>query len=126
MITERDLIPGLMALLLDMTCKDTTMKKCIVYTSTALLFTAMVGCSWHEPTRVENDFGKSVRLMIAEQLYDPEAAVEPSLAGPEGLDGSAAIFSIDGYVTASQEARIERTKTAGSPIPVVGTTSGGE
>lgn len=59
------------------------MKKYIGYTALTLLLVAMAGCSWHEPTRVENDFGKSVRLMIAEQLYDPEAAVEPAPEGPD-------------------------------------------
>lgn len=100
------------------------MKKCFGYTALALLLVALIGCSWHEPSRVEADFGKSVRLMIAEQLYDPDAAVNPAVAGPQTLDGNAAQSSINGYVSASEQARIERTKTIGSPIPVVGTTSG--
>lgn len=102
------------------------MKKRIVCAGIALLLTGVAGCSWHEPTRVEDDFGKSVRLMIAEQLYDPEAAVEPALDGPDGLDGNAAQSSIDGYFSASQQARTQRTKTVGSPIPVVGTATAGE
>lgn len=102
------------------------MKKRIFYTCTALLLTGVAGCSWHEPTRVQDDFGKSVRLMIAEQLYDPEAAIEPELAGPDGLNGNAAQSAINGYISASQQARTQRTKTVGSPIPVVGTATAGE
>lgn len=81
------------------------------------------GCAWNETPRVDQDFGNSVRLMIAEQLYDPEAAREPELAAPDSLDGDAAVSAIKGYGTASSEARVERTRTTGSPIPVVGTIS---
>ena len=102
------------------------MKNYFGFTALALVPIAIVGCSWSEPTRVENDFGKSVRLMIAEQLYDPGAAMEPAPEGPEELNGSAALSSVNGYITASQQARTQRTSTDGSPIPVVGTTSGGE
>ncbi len=80
-------------------------------------------CAWHEPARVEGDFGSSVRQMIAEQLYDPQIARDPSQAALEAL-GSSAQSSIDGVETASQQARVQRTSTTGSPIPVVGTTSG--
>ena len=81
------------------------------------------GCAWHEPTRVQDDFGNSVRTMIAEQLYDANVAREPLIGGPDTLAGSAAASSVGGYEVASKEARLQRSRTTGSPIPVVGTIS---
>lgn len=84
---------------------------------------AIAGCFLTEPTRVQEDFGTSVRQMVAEQIYDPTTAHNPEALGPTTLGGNAAGASIDGYQKASEQARRERTRTVGSPIPAVGTTS---
>lgn len=84
-----------------------------------LLVTA---CSWTEPARVEEDFGRSVRNMVAEQIFDPATARTPSTGVP-GIDGTAASAAVAGYGKAAGEARVERVKQDGSPIPVVGIIS---
>jgi type IV pilus biogenesis protein CpaD/CtpE len=40
-----------------------------------------------DATRVENDFGNSVRQMVKGQIYDPKAAAKPSAEPPMGMDG---------------------------------------
>ena len=56
----------------------------------------VAGCSM-DPSRVEEDFGKSVRQMVAAQIADPEAASNPDLDGPDLLDGVAGEYSVDAY-----------------------------
>lgn len=63
---------------------------------------AIAGCTSTDPGRVENDFGESVRQMIDAQLYNPEAAVDPSLIGVDTLDGTSAAIAIDNYRKRSQ------------------------
>lgn len=66
------------------------------------------GCSFQNPTRVENDFGVSVRTMVAAQIYDPEAAAEPAILGPETLGGDAAQISVDRYLELYREGKITK------------------
>ncbi len=51
----------------------------------ALLLSA---CTWSDPVRVEQDFGKSVRNMIEAQTYNPQASRHPPVDPPEVLDGT--------------------------------------
>lgn len=76
------------------------------------------GCAWHEPSRVEEDFGNSVRQMVQEQIYDPRAASEPAAGGPDLLDGTTADIVVDGYRGAAGEARTFRQQTPNNPVPV--------
>lgn len=92
------------------------------YISVVLSLTS-TSCAWTEPTRVEADFGNSVRLMVAEQLYDPATARDPLVDAPEVLSGAAAQAAIDGQAAAAREARLQRVRTTGSPIPTVGVVS---
>ena len=50
-----------------------------------------------DPTHVEDDFGNSVRQMVAAQIYDPEAATMPDPEPPLLVDGVAASQSVIGY-----------------------------
>ena len=84
------------------------------------------GCSFQDPSRVESDFGVSVRSMVSAQIYDPEAAAEPAVLGPATLGGVAATAAVDGYQNASRDARVERQRSTRSPLPIVGITSGSE
>ncbi len=45
------------------------------------------GCASTDPTRVEEDFGKSVRHMVKAQTLNPQAAENPATDLPSGIDG---------------------------------------
>lgn len=79
-------------------------------------------CAFQDPKRVENDFGNSVRLMVAEQIYDPAAAQNPAPNLPP-LIGDAATTSISTYGTAGRQSRAERTRQAQSVVPISGAAS---
>ncbi len=79
-------------------------------------------CAFQDPKRVEDDFGNSVRTMIAEQIYDPAVAQTPSPNVP-GLLGDAATTSLDTYGAAGRQTRNERTRNAQSAVPISGTAS---
>lgn len=119
-----------MVLVLVMTCKEKKyMKRKNTRFSYMLLVAAMTfisGCAWHDLSRVDSDFGLSVKQMVAEQIFDPETASEPAVYGPATLSGNTADAAIAGYEKASAEARIERTRNIESPIPAVGIISGTE
>ena len=96
-------------------------------TSLAFLgLSALSSCAWYETPRVDADFGVSVRQMIAEQIYDPEVASEPALYGPDAHTGDAADSAIEAYLRASAEARVQRSRTTGSPLPIVGIATAAE
>ena len=73
------------------------------------------GCAWHEPTRVEEDFGKSVRQMIDAQTVSPVSATRPALRGPERLDGASAVHTVDRYEGSSKKAQRPRSQSVGDP-----------
>lgn len=50
-----------------------------------------------DPVHVEEDFGASVRQMVAAQIEDVDAASNPPLEGPTMLDGVLAEEAITGY-----------------------------
>lgn len=117
-----------MELLLDTTYKSMDMTNAkmkmlvtpMMAASTLLVITA---CTFPDPSRVEADFGNSVRNMVAEQIYDPAIASDPELFGPDELAGDVAAASVANYEAASREARRDRGRTPNSPLPVVGTVS---
>lgn len=45
---------------------------------TVLCSLTLGGCSFYDASRVEADFGNSVRQMVQEQIYDTQAASNPS------------------------------------------------
>ena len=59
----------------------------------------VAGCATTDtdPSRVEDDFGNSVRHMVNAQIYDPVAAQNPPEAPPMGIDGVQAEAAIDVY-----------------------------
>jgi hypothetical protein len=62
--------------------------------SAALLLTA---CTWSDPVRVEQDFGKSVRNMVKAQTYNPEASRNPPVDPPKRLDGTKGNRALETY-----------------------------
>lgn len=50
-----------------------------------------------DPTRVEQDFGRSVQQMVDGQIYDPEAARNPRKSPPKGIDGVQAEAAMEAY-----------------------------
>lgn len=64
-----------------------------------LVITALIisGCALSEPRRHEADFGNSVRNMIAEQTYDPDAAARHADQIPDGYDGELGSNVIKAY-----------------------------
>jgi type IV pilus biogenesis protein CpaD/CtpE len=63
--------------------------------------------------RVESDYGNSVNNMIEAQMYDPEAARNPSADLPGGLDGAKADHAIEAYRNPPKPGGAA-SKTAGS------------
>ena len=61
--------------------------------SAAVLITA---CTYSDPVRVEQDFGKSVRNMVKAPTYNPEASRHPP-GPPEGLDGNRGNRALEAY-----------------------------
>ena len=62
--------------------------------SAAVLITA---CTYSDPVRVEQDFGKSVRNMVKAQTYNPEASRHPPVRPPEGVDGTRGNRALETY-----------------------------
>ena len=56
-----------------------------------------VGCASTDATRVESDFGKSVRNMVQSQIYDPKAAQNPRIDPPLTLDGGKSEKTLETY-----------------------------
>lgn len=61
----------------------------------------LLACQPQGPTRVEEDFGLSVRQMVEEQKYLPGDEVrtgqQPLQQNPQPLDGAEAVRTIDRY-----------------------------
>lgn len=66
-----------------------------------LLPLAVAGCV-SDAQHVEDDFGKSVKQMVAAQIYDPAAASNPDVNPPLLLDGEVAGTSTDEYREAAK------------------------
>lgn len=62
-----------------------------------LISVFVTGCSSTDPTRVEADYGNSVRNMVKEQTYDPDAANNPPSEPPTSLDGGYAEEVLEAY-----------------------------
>lgn len=60
----------------------------------------LAACSMHEPTRVDENFGNSVRHMVEVQTYNPEAARKPSTEPPTAMDGEKGGAVLDSYRSA--------------------------
>jgi type IV pilus biogenesis protein CpaD/CtpE len=67
------------------------------YVSSGILLALLTGCSSTDPVRVEQDFGNSVHHMIQAQIYNPQAARNPSTVPPAALDGPMAGNALDVY-----------------------------
>lgn len=63
-----------------------------------ILATALTlgGCAM-DPTHLEDDFGSSVRQMVAAQIHDPETASDPDPNAPDLVDGVATSRAVQGY-----------------------------
>ena len=69
----------------------------LIKTSVLALFALIIGCASTDPQRVEDDFGNSVRHMVDAQIYDREAAANPSTEAVTGMDGVQAEAVMDVY-----------------------------
>ena len=64
-----------------------------IKTSVTLMFFIMLsGCSGLDV--LDRDFGKSVRMMEQSQIYDMNAAMNPSPKGPEGISGNKSLADL--------------------------------
>lgn len=54
------------------------------------------GCST-TPNELELNYGKAYRNMVAEQIYNPDAAINPPTNPPEKLDGDRASDVLEKY-----------------------------
>jgi hypothetical protein len=68
-----------------------------LYASSGILLTLLTGCNSTDPVRVEQDFGNSVHHMIQAQIYNPQAARNPSTVPPAALDGPMAGEALNVY-----------------------------
>lgn len=57
----------------------------------------LMACASTDATRVEEDFGNSVRHMVNAQIYDPEAAKNPPKDPPMGIDAIQAESVLEVY-----------------------------
>ncbi len=73
------------------------MKKTTIAVSIPSAAFLLGSCTWSDPVRVEEDFGNSVRNMIQAQTYDPDAARNPAVEPPRGIDGTKANRTLDAY-----------------------------
>jgi hypothetical protein len=65
----------------------------------------LAGCS-NGLDVIDRDFGKSVRMMEQSQIYDMNAANNPSPDGPEGISGNkslADLYELERPVTAEEQ-----------------------
>lgn len=84
--------------------------------SVTLLVALMTGCG-QGPTLSERNYGVSVRQMIRAQIYDPEAAANPSpdpVNVRDGKLGSRIIEAYRGDVAAPQEVKQDITINVGA------------
>lgn len=67
--------------------------------SVIFVFLAITGCMnrQSDATRVESDFGESVRIMQESQVYHPKQLEKPSLKTKSRLDGDLANTGIESY-----------------------------
>ncbi len=68
------------------------------------LIPLLSACQAHGPTRVEKDFGVSVRQMVEEQKYTPGETVRTGQQLPQPLDGVKAVKTIDRYKRSAERA----------------------
>ncbi|MGR9013179.1 MAG: hypothetical protein ACU83U_05990 [Gammaproteobacteria bacterium] len=63
----------------------------------AISLTLIGGCAeWSStPTRVQDDFGASVRNMVLQQTYNPAKAQSPTALAPDGIDSNKARTILD-------------------------------
>ncbi|MEJ2114959.1 MAG: hypothetical protein P8X88_02680 [Gammaproteobacteria bacterium] len=69
----------------------------LVITVFTLVSIFVSGCTSTDPTRVEADYGNSVRNMVEAQIYDPDAANYPPSEPPTTLDGNYAVEVLEAY-----------------------------
>ena len=82
--------------------------------SVTLLVALMTGCG---PTLSERNHGVSVRQMVRAQIYDPEAAANPSLYPANVLDGKLGRPIIEAYradVAAPEQVKQDITINVGA------------
>lgn len=85
-----------------------------------LLVLGCVGCAHFDPTRVQEDFGKSHETMLAGQYFDPQAAKNPSPDAPTGMDGTKGTKILQTYREDVSKRDFENTQ---QPITVLTTTA---
>lgn len=62
----------------------------LIFSSALFAVVLLNACTTYDPVRVEDDFGKSVRSMVSNQIYDANAPGQHAGQPPGGLDGTQA------------------------------------
>jgi hypothetical protein len=67
----------------------------------AISLQLLSGCSqWNsDPTRLQADYGQSVRAMVSNQLYNPSKSQAPAALAPDGIEANKADSLLTGYRT---------------------------
>lgn len=88
------------------------MKNLLALLSTIPLLSA---CWYHGPTRVEEEFGLSVRQMVDEQIFTPGDVVRTKEQSPQPLGGAEAVKTIDRYNQSAKRAALKNKTVQRSP-----------
>jgi hypothetical protein len=78
--------------------------KLINYTALKYLYAIslllLAGCTqWNsDPTRLQADYGQSVRAMVNNQIYNPSKSQNPAALAPDGMEANKADTLLNGGV----------------------------
>jgi hypothetical protein len=78
--------------------KQITLKTPLPYLF-AISLQLLSGCTqWNsDPTRMQADYGQSVRAMVNNQLYNPSKSQAPAALAPDGMEANKADNLLTGY-----------------------------
>jgi len=67
----------------------------------AISLQLLSGCTqWNsDPTRLQADYGQSVRAMVSNQIYNPCKSQAPAALAPDGMEANKADRLLNGYRT---------------------------
>lgn len=88
------------------------MKHLLSY-SVASAALALASCASDPKQENDPNFGSSVRNMVQQQIYNPEAAANPPEQAPAGMDGERTTATMKAY-----RAAVDKPKEAKKPVIV--------
>lgn len=89
------------------------MRQVILMLTILFLMATSVGCTGTGPKKVEQDFGNSVRQMVAGQTMDRETAENPDPDGPDSGDGDRLNNVLESY-----RGDVAKPEEVGQPIVI--------